>query len=164
MIKLRVLINPISFIKLLVYNIAFAVIILLTLLLLASNLYSIKSQLSLRYLIPTIEFLELYQKIIPALQFVGIGYFGITTMISASTAWINYKKQSEYNMELKYSSYFVLIMTQAFMIVNFSQLPSISWAMILIFLLNAGLFFWSNKLDGRTKILDNNSSLTHTPI
>jgi hypothetical protein len=155
MIKPLTLINPVCFIKLLVYNTVFAVILLLSLLLVSSNLYNLKSQISLRYLLPTVQFLELYQKIVPAFQFVVTGYIAITTLAGAWTVWINFKRHTEYTMELKYSSYFVILVTQAFLVINFSGISKLLIAMVVFFLFNSIVFLWSNRLDSRTKILDN---------
>ena len=156
MLKAPTRIQPTSLIKQLVYALLFACIVWIGLVLLSANLWGLRVNFTFRYLLPTLEIKELYTKTLPAIEFALGVYFGLSSVIAHGTTWLVRNRLSEFGLERKYATNFVVLITQAILLINFSTLQQLRYILLGIFLLNAAVFLWSVKAEKVTKVLDSN--------
>lgn len=146
--------NSESLIKLTVYMLLGAIIIWITSVLMASNLWSLKTGFTWRYLLPTIEIRELFATTIPAINFALILFFITTSIIQNWSTWNSLKYKTEYSLERKYAFNLVCVIAQSILLAQWYNTGSAYWWLVLLFVINIAFFLYSIRNEPTRKIIE----------
>lgn len=111
--------NPQSFLKLIVYGTVAALIAWTSLLLISLSIWSVSYSLAWRYALPTIQIQELYIATAAPFTFALALFWLLTLLVGAYSIWKSIHKPTMVSLEQKYASIFVILLTHAFLIINF---------------------------------------------